>query len=110
MRNSPSNPAGNFPPMSPASTYSDVVWGWLAERYAPLKHAEKLLARDAHVTPRTARGWLQREHAPYGEALLDLMAQNDGLTKKINAAVEERRCAHQSSSRLVGAGSASMAA
>jgi hypothetical protein len=86
-----------------AATYSDVVWDWLAHRYAPLKHAEKLLARDAMATPRTARAWLRREHAPYGEHLLTLMAQNDELAAVINNAVKDRRCALRLSSNSGGA-------
>lgn len=99
MENSPAKTDGNFPPMTQAASYSDVVFGFLDQRFRPLRHAEKRLARLAGCTPRTARGWLNREHAPQGEHLLALMAECDDLAAEISNAVEARRCQRLSSSQ-----------
>lgn len=105
MRNSPAKTDGNFPPMM-HTPYADVVFGFLDQRFRPLRGAEKLLARVAGCTPRTARGWLDHQHAPQGEHLLSLMAACDDLAADISKAVEERRC-QRSSSKQPGAGPAS---
>lgn len=83
--------------MIAAAGYPEVVNGFLRERFGPLRHAEKLLARAASVSPRTAENWLRGECAPRGEQLLDLMAECDGLAERIMQAVEERRCSRSSS-------------
>jgi hypothetical protein len=72
-------------------TYPQLIGGFLRERFAPLRHAEKLLARSARVSPRTAENWLRGECAPQGEALLNLLAECDGLADLILAEAGRRR-------------------
>lgn len=64
--------------MSAALSISDGVGArfcaFLRGKYAPLKHANKLLARDARVTPRTAENWLDLECTPRFEQAVMLMA------------------------------------
>lgn len=104
MRNSPSKNAGNFPPMN-ATPFRDLFWDWAADRYGPRRHAPEMLARDAGTVPRTARGWLRREHAPHAEHLVALMAECDDLAQKINDLVKERRaCGSGAASSVNSAG------
>ena len=74
-----------------SGTYPEVMAVFFRERFAPLRHAEKILARMAHVSPRTAENWLSGTCAPQGEALLNLIAECDGLADCIMAAAAERR-------------------
>lgn len=73
------------------ATYSDLTTAYLRERFAPLKHAPKIVARMARVSPRTAENYLAAEHAPSGEALLNLMAHCDDLAALIMAEVQRRK-------------------
>jgi hypothetical protein len=76
-----------------ATTYNDVVLGYIKRTFGPLKHAAKLLARASGATPRTAENWLAGEHAPNGENLVQLMAECSDLADEIMALVAERRSA-----------------
>jgi hypothetical protein len=76
-----------------ATTYNDVVLGYIKRIFGPLKHAAKLLARASGATPRTAENWLAGEHAPNGENLVQLMAECSDLADEIMALVAERRSA-----------------
>lgn len=78
-------------PMPGTLTYPEFVCGFLRERFSPLRHAEKLLARAARVSPRTAENWLRGQCAPQGEALLNLMAECDGLAELILAEAKARK-------------------
>lgn len=89
------------------ATVSEVVTGYLRRECGPLRHAAKLIARKARATPRTAEAWLAGRHAPYGEHLINLMAECDALAEEINRLVEERRTCSRSSSNSAGAASAS---
>lgn len=71
--------------------YPTLVGGVLRERFGGVRHAEKLLARLAGVSPRTAENWLRDACAPQGEQLLRLMAECDELAAAINAEVQRRR-------------------
>ncbi|MCB8880093.1 hypothetical protein ACELLULO517_07590 [Acidisoma cellulosilytica] len=75
-----------------ASTYSMVFSTWAARKYAPLRQAKELLARDAKASPRTAENWLSQKHPPKAEELIRLMANNDDLAKEIWRLVEETKC------------------
>ena len=44
--------------MLTATTYNDVVLGYIKRTFGPLKHAAKLLARASGTTPRNAENWL----------------------------------------------------
>lgn len=77
--------------MPMTATYGDVVHDVIRRRFAPLKHAAKLLARAAGTTPRTAENWLAGSHAPNGEKLVNLMADCQELAEEINRLVAERR-------------------
>lgn len=79
--------------MSASLTYGDVVHQVIRRKYAPLKHAAKLLARAAGTTPRTAENWLAGSHAPNGEKLMNLMASCDELAAEIARLVAERKAA-----------------
>ena len=90
---------------------NDVFWDWAADRYGQRRHAPEMLARDAGAVPRTARGWLRREHAPQAEHLVRLMAECDDLAQRINQLIRERReCAHTVGSTVTSAGAASAGA
>jgi hypothetical protein len=65
-----------------ATTYNDVVLGYIKRTFGPLKHAAKLLARASGATPRTAENWLAGEHAPNGENLVELMARAPSLPRR----------------------------
>jgi hypothetical protein len=94
MRNSsgnfPRKNRGNDDVMQPVP-YPVLVGGVLRARFGMLRHAEKLLARVARVSPRTAENWLRGQCAPQGEALLHLMAECDELAAEILAEVARRR-------------------
>ena len=75
-----------------ASNYPDVFSAWVQRKYAPLKNARKLLARDARVSPRTAENWLQSKHPPKAEELIRLVATNDDLAEEIMRLVKETKC------------------
>jgi len=77
--------------MPQSITYAELMGGYLRERFGLLRGAEKVLARKAHVSPRTAENWLRQECAPSGEALLALMAECDDLAGTIMAEVQRRR-------------------
>jgi hypothetical protein len=93
-RNSREDDAGRQP-----VGYAALVCGVLRERFAMLRGAEKLLARAAKVSPRTAENWLRGECAPNGEALLSLMAECDELALAILAEVARRRAARAPAGR-----------
>jgi len=76
-----------------ATTYNDVVLGYIKRTLGPLKHAAKLLARASGTTPRNAENWLAGVHAPNGENLVELMAECSDLADEINRLVAERRAA-----------------
>jgi hypothetical protein len=76
-----------------ATTYNDVVLGYIKRTFGPLKHAAKLLARASGATPRTCENWLAGEHAPNDENLVELMAACSELAEEINRLVAERRSA-----------------
>lgn len=71
--------------------YAAAVHLVLQREYAPLRHAAKILARKADVSPRTAENWLAGTCAPRGDELLRLMASCDALAAEINKLVEELR-------------------
>lgn len=79
--------------MLTATTYNDVVLGYIKRTFGPLKHAAKLLARASGTTPRNAENWLAGVHAPNGENLVELMATCADLADEIMALVAERRAA-----------------
>lgn len=86
------------------TTVCDVVSNYLRQEFGPLRHAAKLIARKAGATPRTAEAWLAGRHAPYGEHLVNLMAECDGLATEINNLIRERRgCGQPSFLNSVGA-------
>lgn len=68
-----------------------VVSSFLRQKFAPLKHAEKLIARASGATPRTVRGWLSGDHAPQSEHLINLMARYQELSIAINDLIRYRR-------------------
>lgn len=49
-----------------STTYPDLVGGFLREHFGRLRGAEKMLARMAHCSPRTAENWLRGQCAPTG--------------------------------------------
>jgi hypothetical protein len=79
--------------MSGTVTYEEAVNRVIKRRFAPLKHAAKLLARASGASPRTAENWLAGSHAPSGESLLNLMAACPELADEMNRVVAERRAA-----------------
>lgn len=74
-----------------AATYPEVFSGWVQRKYAPLKHASKILARDARVSHRTADNWLRDKHPPKVSELIRLIATNDDLAAEIMRLVEESK-------------------
>jgi hypothetical protein len=76
------------------TTYNDIIGSYLRERFAPLRHATKIIARIGRVSPRTAENWLSGTHAPQGEALLNLIGECDDLGARIMAAAAERKGHH----------------
>jgi hypothetical protein len=76
-----------------SATYNDVVLGYIRREFSPLKHAAKLLARSAGTTPRCAKAWLDGEHAPNGESLVQLMSSCSELADEVMRLVAERRAA-----------------
>lgn len=78
-----------------ASHYTDVFGNWVERKYAPLRHARKLLARDAGSSPRTAEHWISKRHVPKAEELIRLMANNDDLAAEIWRLVEEQKCSER---------------
>jgi hypothetical protein len=92
MDNSRQNSSRNFRERvdMDAVTYNELVWGVLDRAYAPFKHAEKKLARDARATPKAARNWLDRLCAPNGESLLNLMRECNELRDEIIRRTEQR--------------------
>lgn len=85
----------HFRVSSMPSTYSDAVLTVIQRTYAPLRHASKLLARDAKASPRTAEKWISGQNAPSGEALIELMASCQELADEVNRLVAERRSARE---------------
>jgi hypothetical protein len=79
------------PVVGQATPYPSLVGDYLRDRFSPLRHAEKLLARAARVSPRTAENWLRGECAPNGEALVNLIGECEGLAEVILAEAERRR-------------------
>lgn len=77
--------------MPQSLAYPDLVGGFLRQRFGLLRGAEKLLARMARSSPRTAENWLRAECAPGGEHLLNLMAECDELAAIVLAEVERRK-------------------
>jgi len=77
--------------MPQSLTYAELMGDYLRAHFSALRGAEKLLARLAHVSPRTAENWLRRECAPSGEALLNLIAECDDLAGTIMAEAQRRR-------------------
>lgn len=75
-----------------ASQYADVFASWVQRKYAPLKYASKLLAREARTSDRTAEHWLAGRHPPKGEDLIRLMAGNSDLAEEIMRLVKETQC------------------
>lgn len=71
------------------ATFSDVFHNYVEKKYAPLKGAAKLLARDAGVSPRTAESWLYRKASPQGDNLIRLMAECRELRNDIFRLVED---------------------
>ncbi len=92
--------------MGHALTYADAVHRVIVAEYAPLKHAAKLLARDANATPRTAENWLAGTNAPSGENLINLMRRCAALRHEINRLVGEPECSSGSNTRLTRSGAA----
>ena len=95
MRNSRQNHARNIRDAVEMNspTYNELVWNVLDREYGPFKYAEKLLARHARATPKAARNWLDRQCAPNGENLMNLMAQCETLAEEINRLIAERKAA-----------------
>lgn len=81
------------------ATYSETVLTFLQRSYAPLRHAAKLLARDAKTSPRTAEKWLSGLNAPSGESLIELMASSQELADEVNRLVAERRASRNENIR-----------
>ena len=77
--------------MNGGATYSEITTGYLREQFSALRHAAKIVARLAGVSPRTAENYLAGTHAPSGEALLNLLAHCDGLLARIDAEIERRK-------------------
>jgi plasmid maintenance system antidote protein VapI len=94
MRNSSGNVPRNIGGdggMMQSVAYPALVGDFLRERFGMLRGAEKMLARMARCSPRTAENWLRGESAPSGEALLSFMAECDGLADAVLAEVARRR-------------------
>lgn len=77
-----------------STAYPELIGGFLRQRFGLLRGAEKMLARMAGASPRTAENWLRLECAPTGEHLLNLMAECDELAGVILAEVQRRRGPH----------------
>lgn len=81
MRNSSANnPQKLRCTMTP---YAPFMRDYLAEKFGSLKCGAKLLARAAHVSPRTAENWLSGICAPQGQALLHLISECDDLADRL---------------------------
>jgi hypothetical protein len=74
-----------------ASTYPDVMATFLRRKYAPLRNARKLLAREAKTSPRTTEHWLAGKHPPKVEELIRLMAECDDLHNEILLLVQQQK-------------------
>ena len=86
----------NFPPKCSAMTalaapVSARFVGLLQDRFGPLRHAEKLLARMACSTPRSARNWLDGDCAPRIEHVIELMAADPVIEAAVLDMVAGRR-------------------
>lgn len=90
-KSSENSPRNNSGEKVSVETYPEVIAAFLRTKFAPMRNSEKLLARLARVSPRTAENWLRGNCAPQGEALLNLMAECDGLADRILHAVNERK-------------------
>lgn len=82
-----------------AATYGDMILTILQRHYAPLRHAAKLLARDANASHRTTAKWLSGDTSPSGESLIEMMAASPAVADEVNRLVAERRAARNENIR-----------
>ncbi len=59
--------------------YQDRIHDVLQREFGARRHAAKIVARLANVSPRTAENWMQRLCAPQGAALLNLMSNCEAV-------------------------------
>ena len=71
--------------VAPGERVLDII----AERWGPLKGAEKLLARAASATPNAARNWLARRNQPRIEHVLALHARDAEFRRRFMALLRE---------------------
>lgn len=99
---SPTNFRSNFPPATQPTgermsatvagcPIEGTIMDHLRARYSPLRHAEKLLARSAGSTPRTARNWLAGDHVMRVRHLVELMAADPAFEDAVVGLVANRR-------------------
>jgi hypothetical protein len=75
-----------------AQTLGAVFSMVLREQYAGRRHAAEYLARDANVTPRTARAWLDGVCTPQAHSLINLMRRCEALRQEVDRLVQEGSC------------------
>lgn len=63
----------------------------IRDRYGILKHAAKIVSRQAQSTPRTAENWFALECTPRSTQLVELMASDPEFEAAVIEIVRERR-------------------
>ena len=92
MRKSRPNSGHCFPRGAPMmASPAEQVADFLVERFAPLKHADKLLARAANATPAGARNWLRRRCRPQIEHVLALYANDPAFRAEFDRVLRKTR-------------------
>lgn len=66
-----------------AETDAPCVRDVIQRIYGPLKNGVKLLARDAHATPRAAENWISGLCSPQADKLITIMRHNDAVAAEI---------------------------
>jgi hypothetical protein len=65
-------------------TYQDAIHRVLQREFGHRRHAAKLIANLAGVSPRTAENWMQKLCAPQGAALVNLMSKCEAVDHEIS--------------------------
>ena len=84
-------PNGQTKMSDTVGTYEDVVLSVIDREYGSLRNGAKILARHAKSSIDAAKNWIYGRRVPTGEALVNIMAENDAMYAEIIRIIMERR-------------------
>lgn len=85
---------GTIVPTHERDLVGTMVFEFIRAKYGPLRHAAKILARDANIlSSETARKWLSGRSTPGGDSLLWLCVRNRELQTQMHEACDKLRAA-----------------